>query len=235
MKKPRKLLAPIIIAILGISLIVSNISCSPNERAIRARGVKLVSDVGSCSGVQVRAPSGVDYILTAGHCTVLKDSKDQIEAITEGGAHIKRRIIMEDDKSDLLLLEGIPGLEGIHMADRIWATEHVRTFTHGGGLDQYKTEGELIMGQQIQIPVPEEKECKMAKYKMVGMEDIFGAEKICVMDVWEILATARIIPGSSGGMMVDDAGQLAGIVSAGSDSLNAFVSLADIHHFMDRY
>lgn len=207
-----------------------------SDSSAKSRSIKLISQAGACSGVQVRAPSGQSYIMTASHCKILADANRDIEAVTESGSHIKRHIIVEDPKSDLLLLEGIPGMKGLEIADRIWAGEHVRTFTHGGGLDTYKTEGVLIQQKNVQIPMADEKECSMPKYKSIELDfGILGAFKLCVMDVAEIATTTQTVPGSSGGMVVDDSNRLAGIVSAGDGHFGFLVRRLDIKDFIKAY
>lgn len=203
--------------------------------------VKLTSEKGSCSAEQVRAPSGVDYILTAAHCRILEQD-GMIHATTEDGRQLDRRIIAEDPKSDLMLLEGIPGMQGLDIASKNRAGQHVKTFTHGAGLATYKTEGEIIQDQKLKIIIDvianaeDEKKCdSQPKYKKIDLDLGWFKAKVCILDVEETITTAMVVPGSSGGMVVDDSGDLTGVVSAGGNGFGALVRLQDIKAFLSNY
>jgi S1-C subfamily serine protease len=201
-----------------------------DEDYLRERVVKLVGkDGGSCSGEQVRAPSGEDYILTAAHCRVLAQN-GEIEVKADNGKHLMRRVIAEDKSSDLLLIEGLPHLEGIHVAEDVQARQNIITLTHGYGFDTYRTEGVIVQKEfQLEVALGEADEtCKGEKYKKVP--SIFG--ELCVMSVVETVSIAMTAPGSSGGMVVDENGDLVGVVSAGNEKFSMFVRLKDIRNFL---
>lgn len=226
------------IGLLAVVVWAATANAPDDEQWLRQRSVKLVSDHGSCSGEQVRATSGVDYILSAGHCSVLKDEAGNIKVITESGKELSRRVIAEDPNSDLLLIEGLPGLKGLPLAKSVTVSQHIRTFTHGGGLDTYKTEGELIQDQKVKIlisPIFSEDDreacAKLPKYRIADL----GFVQACALDVMETVSTASIIPGSSGGMVVDDSGELVGVVSASDGKMGYFVRLSDIRTFVNSY
>lgn len=213
----------------------------PTDKETRHYSVLLKTSRGQCSGEQVKAPSGVSYILTAAHCLPLAID-GQIQVTTEDGRTLKRHVIAEDDASDLLLLEGIPGMEGMPIARTSWRGQHVRTFTHGHGLKTYRTDGVLVQDQRIQIPISainspaDEAACSaQSKTKIFSFETIFGPISVCALDIEEAVTTAFIVPGSSGGMVVDDAGQLVGVVSAGGGGFGFLVTLDDIHSFLSNY
>jgi len=104
---------------------------TPSDAYLRERVVKLQSKRGSCSGEQVRAPSGQDYIVSAAHCIILKDSDNNIQVVKEDGTILMRKVLAEDSDSDLLLIEGLPGLRGLNIAESAAPGQYVKTFTHG--------------------------------------------------------------------------------------------------------
>lgn len=213
------------------------ISSSPSDDAIRSKVLKLVSDRGSCSGEQVVAPSGINYILTAAHCKVL--AKDgSIMAIAEDGRKLPRRVIEEDLNSDLLILEGFPGIKGLNIASTSNRRDHVRTFTHGHGFDTYKTEGVIIQDMKVEIPIfgiaeeADKERCNEPKLAIVDA-GMFG--QYCAMSVVETATTALILPGSSGGPVVNDRGELMGVVSAGDGTIGLLITIKDIRKFISSY
>lgn len=206
----------------------------PADDYFRKRAVTLLGEEnGFCSGEQVRAPSGKDYILSAWHCKDL--ARDGIITVrTEDGQMLKRKVITIDDNSDLMLIEGLPNLPGLSIAKEHGKHDHVKTFTHGGGLDTWRSDGELIMDKQITVEVPVSiKDCTGAKLRPIEMFSLFGKYQTCAMVVIETGTTAKIIPGSSGGMVVNDAGELVGVVSAGDGyGIGWLVRLIDVQAFM---
>lgn len=229
-------------AIVGICIFSAWCVSGHSDSYIRDRVVKLRSEHGECSGEQVQAPSGQSYILTAGHCRELADEGGTFTVHTESGAIIKRKIIAEDPSSDLLLVEGLPGVKGLSIAGWAGQQEQVRTFTHGADMDTYKTEGVLIEVKEVTIPIEliasdeEIKACtSQSKFKAVDIDTIFGPMKMCAMSVMEVATTAMIVPGSSGGAVVNSNGDLIGVVSAGGDGFGFLVRLSDVHAFLAGY
>jgi V8-like Glu-specific endopeptidase len=55
---------------------------------------------------------------------------------------------------------------------------------------------------------------------------------MCVVDTMEMASNADIVPGSSGGVVLDDDDQVVGVVSAGDGHFGYFVSTSDIRSFL---
>lgn len=230
------------LAALGLSLgAFIYLSGGKSDDAIRARVVRLVSDHSMCSGEQIQAPSGENYVLTAAHCKAIAQD-GSMKVITEDGKTLQRKIIAEDPESDLLLLEGLPGVKGLKIAGYSYFRQYVRTFTHGSNMDTYETEGRLVQKRHIEVPLsmldtPEAEEaCKsMPKNKVQEFDLVLWKIKVCMLSIDEIASTAGTMPGSSGGAVVDASGDVVGVVSAGGDGFSWFVSLADIKQFTNSY
>lgn len=213
-------------------LSVAPIAC--HKPLPRDKVVKLMSPKGMCSGEQVKAPSGQSYILSAGHCRKLIDADGFFTVETEDKRILKRKMIAEDAESDLLLIEGLPNLEGLQIAQSIAPGDKVTTLTHGNNFATYKTEGVIIQGERVQIPmsIPSNDEETIACGVMPKQHLDDG---YCILDVWEVISTAMVVPGSSGGAVLDKHMELAGVVSAGGEGFGAFVTLSDIQKFIKNY
>jgi hypothetical protein len=216
------------------------VGCGKSESRIRESAVMLKGMLGTCSGEQVVAPSGKRYILSAGHCADLADSFGNIQVLTQDGQKIMRKVIEEDVTSDLLLIEGVPGLPALSIARE--TSQFVRTFTHGNGHALYKTEGEMLETALAQMPVfiimsPEQRarcntEAPDSKYEIVTIASPTGTMNICIISLDETVTSAKIVPGSSGGMAVDSNGDLMGVVSAADGNFGFLVTLDDIKDFL---
>jgi len=223
-------------------LVVIHIASINSESYIRDRALQLRSEHELCSAEQVRAPSGVDYILTAGHCRDIANN-GYMTVIDSHGNKVQRRVIAEDKKSDLLLLEGMPGLKGLSIANSIKDTQHVRTFTSGGARPTHESEGELMGKEHIDIPLDvitnddDKAKCEAfgPKNQVLQADTLFGPVNYCALSVDEVSTTAKIIPGSSGGMIVNDSGDLVGVASATDENFGFIVQLSDIHAFLAGY
>lgn len=199
------------------------------------RVVQIKSEMGSCSGEQVEAPSGKKYILTAGHCRPLVEGGSG-KVITEDGQEHPAIMIAEDANSDLLLLEGIQEIGALKVATDASHRDSDRTYTHGAGLKAYRTDGVLIDDRRVTIMLnlamtPEAvTSCLSMPKQQIVM--VYGVIPVCVMSVEETFSTAFTAPGSSGGAVVDAKGALVGVVSAGGGGYSLFVRLSDIRQFL---
>lgn len=212
---------------------------SLSEQTLRDHSVQLRGNQYSCSAVQIKAPSGKEYLLSAGHCKDLS-MKGYVMTISEDNKIGRSKIIAEDPDSDLLLLEPIDDLKGMAIAKKTYRSEHVRTFTHGRGLKTYKTEGELVERRMISIYLydyPQGGDCSLPKESVVDNTTPFSSSKACIMTINGMYMTAAVEPGSSGGMVVNDDGELVGIVSAKeTDSIFGFViDIPEINEFLSNY
>lgn len=206
----------------------------------REKAVMLIGSRGACSGEQVEAASGQSYILTAAHCRVVSDDGISIETITEDGRHIMRRIVAEDPYSDLMLLEGVPNLGALKIGTEIHKNDHVKTYTHGKRHATYKTEGDIMETEEVSIGIGIVGEngliCDMPKFQKITAMTPWGEPAVvCVMTVKETFTTAMVVPGSSGGMVLNDHNELIGVVSAGDGNFGLLVRLQDIRKFLSNY
>lgn len=223
---------------------MSKIPRDPSDQEIRASSVKVFTPgKGSCSGTEIKAPSGKTYILTAGHCAPLADAKGEFQIESESHKLYKSRIVKEDSRADLLLLEGIKSIPALSIAKKLPGVgDEIKGFTHGAGHNSYRSLGELLEIKQVDIPVSGEREdgsisCpNMPKYsiKDILVMGMFPM-RVCVLTEKIIFTNASISPGSSGGSFVNHKGEIIGIVSIGDGVFGGLVPLKDIRAFLSKY
>lgn len=229
-------------SILLLCSMLSYTACLQKPKDVYKQVVMLKNNnKGSCSGQQIIAKSGIKYILSAAHCKVLSDDGQNINVITESGRELKRRIIAIDSNADLMLIEGAPGLEGLDIAQSSRAREHVETYTHGSGMDTYETDGVIIGDMEInfivgQISTPEDAaNCNTGTLHARDLDSFFGPISVCVFTSNETVITAKIVPGSSGGAIVNERHELVGVASATDGQFGFMVRLKDIQKFLNNY
>jgi hypothetical protein len=212
-----------------------------HEMDVRANVVKLVSDKGSCSGTQIVAPSGKKYILTAGHCRALEEN-GKIGVIAEGMRKIDLAIVEESETTDLMLLEGHPQLPGLHIGSEPTSRTNLRAYTHGMGLDTYEANGKLIQTLHVEaldhmVNTPdEETQCtSKPKYAVRDITFLFFQVKACVLSIDTYVTTLTpIVPGSSGGSVVDGE-KVVGVVVMVGGGFSYMIKHKEIKEFVAPY
>ncbi len=212
----------------SLTLMLFSGACSLSDSAIRSRVVMLQSDVGLCTGEQVRGKSGKKYILTAGHCVALGKT---IIAFTEDGRAQTVRLVYEAHYSDLALYTPVKDLEPFLLRP---AHRHqsVRIFSHGQGHATFTASGEMLeeLLTDITLETPPPGGCSMPKYRPVF---VFGPT--CSLHTLQQVTTAWAVPGSSGGPAVDYQGYLIGVVSGGNDRFTFLVPPKAIYDLLKRF
>lgn len=229
------LLAPVTLSIfMGIKLIKSHIEAS--DEHVRDAVVLLTGVQGSCTGVSIETSAGKHYVLTAAHCSVLLDSEGQVTATNEQGVKDVLTKVQQDEDSDLLLLTSSSIFGSIKVSGTtLELHQHVHALTHGGGAPTYRTDGEVLDNFTGKIPVgmvltkEEEAKCLSEKQHEI-VPSFFGS--MCVLSLNAVRATAKAIPGSSGGPLVDESGRLVGIASFIDGNFSYYVQQNDILKFL---
>lgn len=191
--------------------------------------------------MQVKAPSGAEYILTAGHCESLA-SNGTILASIKGKRPIPRRIIEVDANHDLMLLEALPAVPYVEVAKKQPGWETVVTvISHGAGLNRYTATGELVEEKTVDvldfiIDSPDKaKACQKPKYKTVKINLWFFEVEACVLHLnYTVTPMPLVVPGSSGAAALYN-NRLVGVVSAGGQGFAFLVPLSAIHAFLANY
>ena len=214
----------------GLLLALCIVIVLPVKPTAKTASVMLQSDAGTCSGVIIAHPH---VLLTASHCRgLLKDGF--VKTITEDGKVHFQELIKEDPVSDLLILTA-PDTPGIEIAEALRPGDKLTSWTHGSGLKLYSTEGEYIEDKRVEVPLFEikssedEEACKSQfKFEQVEFSALFYPFTMCALVSWVSETTIPVVPGSSGGAVINQHGDLAGIVSSTDGHHSQLVRLIDI-------
>ena len=214
--------------LLAVAIVIAGAYIRSTDDYIRNRVLQLYSEHGRCTGVEIITPSGKAYTLTAAHCVELVQHK-QVKATDEAGNEYSLTFIAEDAYSDLMLLSA-PGNWGIDVAHDLQPRENVHSMTHGLGMPTYRTDGVVIGTDSVVF----------AMYKIASVSDLLRCtgikyrliEGFCVVKTNQTISTTLIVPGSSGGPLLNSWGELVGIASTRGDFFYTFVTLSDIQAFL---
>jgi hypothetical protein len=205
------------------------------EEYIRSRVVQLDGNGHACTGIQVHSSTGKDYVMTAAHCSVLKDDNNSILVSSEAMSRpMPRKVIEVSPVSDLMLLEGLPNLKGIAIAEV--APDHRRysAYTHGERLPTHRADGEYLGQMSVEIGISQI-DTPADHDKCVSVPKQIDLNGMCVLAVVEEVTSIAVEPGSSGGPIVNGRFELVGIVSASDGRFSFMVPIEDIKKFIKPY
>lgn len=220
---------------------------------------------GSGTGFAVKAPSGITYIVTNDHVCAgfTSSSNPNLLVVDSNGNEMMRKVIERSVKSDLCLVEGMPGVEGLSLSKSAPAIGQViASVGHPAGYNITLSRGEVIQIEDVSIvkalialisptgiesAVAEEdggilaSKCNQPKNQIgiVNIDTLFGPlpAKACFNVTKGAYMTNMLIqPGSSGSPLVNFYGQVVGVVFA-SDSAHwgTAVSLNDLKDLLKLY
>ena len=221
--------------------------------------IKGVPNGGGGTGFELKAPSGQSYIVTNSHvCNHVKDlTEDKHSALVMGddGQYMSRRIITISDKTDLCLIEGLPGVQGLSLGDEPMVGDQLTVVGHPKLRPLTLSSGEMIGSEDVDIldfvfptgtiidfmvPTKADDKCDMPKNKIVEtpVPELGITVKLCYVITKDAHMTSIVIyPGNSGSPVSDFWGKVVGVAfaSTSGDNYGEIISLHDLKDFVARY
>jgi S1-C subfamily serine protease len=204
---------------------------------------------GGGTGFAIKAPSGQSYVMTNDH--VCAGSQDGINMFVhdDTGVGIPRRILEKSVYTDLCILEGMPGVEGLELTSEPDLGQQLYVVGHPKLMPLTVSKGSLIGEEDVIVPlglVKDKSECSQPKHVMIPLISlIFGIDpgpdytgpSLCAEKIKGAYLTNVIIqPGNSGSPVVDAFGNVVAVAFAG-DGLGwgIMVSNKDLKDFLKLY
>lgn len=219
---------------------------------------------GGGTGFSIKGKSGITYIVSNAHVCEVSPDGYHVLVSSDNGRHMWRRILEVSDKSDLCIIEGIPGVEGLSLGSEPSIGQIVASVGHPSLMPITLSRGEIIGPEDIRILKgvildpnnPEDvkasrfvhpdfrltpDQCSEPKNEIVTEKVdmlFFQLEVKLCLDVTRgaYLTNILIQPGNSGSPVVDFWGNVIGVVFA-SDSYNwgIVVSNKDLRDLLSNY
>lgn len=224
---------------------------------------------GGGTGFSLKAPSGQSYIVTNSHvCEAVMEMGVQMHlepstvlVIDDEGFAMKRRVLEISNKSDICLIEGLPGESGLHMGSEADVGDLITTLGHPLLEPLTSSSGEVIAKLDISIldyimksgdekldKLLEAKDGKCDQPKNEIKEQIamtITPDGITLIKIESCMVTTKnayqtnmiVYPGNSGSPVVDAMGRVIGIVFAENQETHKglIVNLKDLKDFIARY
>jgi hypothetical protein len=172
-----------------------------------------------CTGIEIQAPSGSVYTLTAAHCEHMVGDDGKVDFEDEHHNTGRIKIIKKDNVVDLMLLDQAMN-SGFRIAKKLYVYEPVHSMAHGIGMPSYRTDGEILFESRI--------------IEMTVCTDSWT----CITPPGRIVATVPVLPGASGGPLLDSSNDLVGVIDATYNQFpifSAHVTLGDVKDFLKGY
>jgi S1-C subfamily serine protease len=203
--------------------------------------VKSSEDGGGGTGFAIKAPSGVSYVLTNAHvCDMAGDNDEEpgYALVSSSKISLRRRIIAVSKNTDLCLIEGVPGVQGLSLGSKPHLGQLLKVVGHPHLLPLSISTGEVTHSADTTIRryeiTPNSKSCLAPKNTIVVSDKV----ATCFDNTKNALYTTAVIyPGNSGSPVVDDWGDVVGVLFATDNTTHwgIIVSLADVKNFLVGY
>jgi|GEM_PF-2349911 len=221
---------------------------SVGERVYMIKGKM---DGGGGTGFAFKAKSGVTYTVTNAHvcegALTQSEDKTSLLVVKGNGIAIPRKILEISDSTDLCILEGMPGVDGLETGSAPGAGQQLNAIGHPLLRPLTVSQGDVIAKQDMSIPdyiiqsQEQEAACNKPKNEIKDLDlEFFGQPihlRVCFTTIKGVYqTTARVLPGNSGSPVVDWKGDVVAVVFAMDQAgWGYFVSNEDLKTFLSKY
>jgi S1-C subfamily serine protease len=176
------------------------------------------------TGFLVKAPSGRPYVLTNGHVCSLKDESGRVYVRDAEGTVYYSLLIEVSKEHDLCLINTPIEGGGFTLAKNSVDGQRMYVLGHPQLEPQTLTKGNLAGVMPVTIATGfnvKVEECSGPGFELIDpgpLGQIFGIENVCLRTLEANPMTAVILPGNSGSPVIDQVGNIIGVVFAGNEA-----------------
>lgn len=203
--------------------------------------VRLTQGFSGGTGFRVKVASGKNYILTNYHICMLGYETGYLRAEDYNGNRYRLNIIKPYLEHDLCLVEDVPGIPALSVANGVYPHEQVYLVGHPRLANLTMESGSVVSNDIIQLvmPRPLYVACNGFDYPSPWEKSLADRGlKLCLEDFSATHANIIAYGGNSGSPVLDDFGNVIGVLFAGSNkavTASYLVPLAHIQKFLAQF
>lgn len=199
--------------------------------------------LGGGTGFVVADDHSHRYLVTNAHvCKAVKE-EGSVDVMLEDGTMLKRPIVEISEKEDLCIIAAPNNVPALSMGSGYDAGDMVYVLGHPGLQPLTFSKGEITHEGPVTIGLyaigdeEDEKRCVGINERIIEVDIIFGTIRVCVKEYQSIHTTVEIFPGNSGSPLVNDRGEVIGVMFAGSSESHwgSAVTLEALKDLINKY
>lgn len=231
----------VLVGTVASGLFVLQLQQTPEE-LVASKVVRVANYAGTSGGTGflVKGNSGKTYILTNAHVCELSEKTKLFTH--EEGRPVARRIIEVSEVADLCLLEADPSSEGLDLATDVQPQQFVKIIGHPLLKPVTIEEGRISFKEQVDvlgfvIENDEQREACAGPTKRIEKVNFFFFQiDACIISQMAYMVNAVSYPGNSGSPVVDERGDVVGVLFASNNKNWSFVvPLEEVKAFLDKH